>query len=568
MKTPNAPSQFIGKTQHCVKTLLWLILLLISSSSFSQTLAFPSAEGFGKNATGGRGGQVIKVTNLNDSGTGSFRAALDASGTRTVVFEVGGIINLNSNIYVDNGNLTIAGQTAPGDGILIRGGMVQFEESNVIVRYIKFRPGPTAPNGYDAVSITAWSGQVVENVVFDHCSFSWGDDENFDIRGVNSGIVRNITLQNSIISENTYGLLASGCYNISIYRNLFALNSERNIRSNYPESGELDFEMINNLVYGFRAATKPSLGVQFSVLNNHYKLSSQVNPINDAVVDASSSGGGNASQTHAYISGNIKPNSMSVNDNDLNPYLETTNFASSGIVPISASELENALLDNVGASYPTRDAVDSRIINHYNAGNGVISSSGTYPTISNGTAPADSDNDGMPNTWEIENGLNINDASDRNIVQADGYTNLEYYLNFMTLGSTSPQVVASSDVSICQGETTTLTASGADTYNWMPGNITSDSIDVNPTTDTTYTVTGSHSDGSTSNDEVIVTVNSTPVANAGNDVETCQGTAVTLTATGGTNYLWNTGATNSKYISKPKYNDYLFCRNNSKWMYK
>ena len=551
MKSFNPLNQIFGFTSNRFYFLLSLFLLSCTNYSYSQ-LAFPTAEGFGKNATGGRGGQVIIVTNLNDSGSGSLRAALDATVPRTIVFEVGGTINLNSNIYVSNGDLTLAGQTAPGDGILIKGGMVQFEESNVIVRYIKFRPGPTAPSGYDAVSITAWAGNTVEDIIFDHCSFSWGGDENFNIRGVNGGVVKNITLQNSIVSESTYGFLAgNGCFNISIYKNLFALNSERNIRSNYPMSNELDFEMINNVVYGFRVATKPSLGVQFSVLNNHYKLSSQVNPINNAVVDASSSGGGNTSQTHAYISGNIKPISMTVNDSALNPYLETTAYESSGIIPIPASELVNELINNVGASLPTRDAVDIRIIDHFNNGDGTISSSGEYPTILNGTALADTDNDGMPNVWEIENGLNINDASDRNNIQEDGYTNLEYFINFMSLIPETNHIDVGSDVSICEGDTTTLTATGADSYVWMPGNFIGESIDVSPSNDITYTVTGTFSDGSSLTDTISVIVNPNIIANAGDDAEICQGSTVTLVAEGGSSYQWNTGETTQSIEVSP-----------------
>ena len=551
MKIFNPLNQIFGFTSNRFYFLLSLFLLSCTNYSFSQ-LAFPTAEGFGKNATGGRGGQVIIVTNLNDSGSGSLRAALDATVPRTIVFEVGGTINLNSNIYVSNGDLTLAGQTAPGDGILIKGGMVQFEESNVIVRYIKFRPGPTAPSGYDAVSITAWAGNTVEDIIFDHCSFSWGGDENFNIRGVNGGVVKNITLQNSIVSESTYGFLAgNGCFNISVYKNLFALNSERNIRSNYPVSNELDFEMINNVVYGFRVATKPSLGVQFSVLNNHYKLSSQINPINNAVVDASSSGGGNTSQTHAYISGNIKPISMTVNDSALNPYLETTAYESSGIIPIPASELVNELINNVGASLPTRDAVDIRIIDHFNNGDGTISSSGEYPTILNGTALADTDNDGMPNVWEIENGLNINDASDRNDIQEDGYTNLEYYINFMSLILETNHIDVGSDVSICEGDTTTLTATGADSYVWMPGNFIGESIDVSPSNDITYTVTGTFSDGSSLTETISVIVNPNIIANAGDDTEICQGSTVILAAEGGSSYQWNTGETTQSIEVSP-----------------
>src|SRR5690606_22611003 len=121
----------------------------------SQQIAFPTAHGFGKYATGGRGGSVIKVTNLNASGAGSLKAALEANGTRTIIFEVGGTIDLGTSlIFVDNGNLTIAGQTAPGDGILIKGGMITFNASNVIMRYIRIRPGNTSPPDRDGINIT------------------------------------------------------------------------------------------------------------------------------------------------------------------------------------------------------------------------------------------------------------------------------------------------------------------------------------------------------------------------------------------------------------------------------
>ena len=273
MKFKNSTIQVDGHTNHFQKYLFYLFLISVISNSFSQQSelkAFPTAEGFGKNATGGRGGIVVKVTNLNDSGKGSLRHALtNTSGSRTIVFEVGGTITLKSAIAVKNGNVTVAGQTAPGNGILIKGSMFMIESSNVIIRYIRFRPGDAQWDALDGLNITAWNNYTVENVIIDHCSISWGSDENFDIRVSTNGTVRNITIQNSIISESDYGALASsGTYNLTYFKNLFAHNQERNIHSNYPTEGTFSFEMINNLVYGFRWATGVSIGRQFTVLNN------------------------------------------------------------------------------------------------------------------------------------------------------------------------------------------------------------------------------------------------------------------------------------------------------------
>ncbi|MEH6538381.1 MAG: hypothetical protein V7719_18435, partial [Psychroserpens sp.] len=553
MISPNLNWDSYGISRNSFCCLLITLIFCFSFNSYAQ-LAFPTAEGFGKNASGGRGGQVIKVTNLNNSGAGSLRAALLTSGARTIVFEVGGTITLTSAIYITDGDFTLAGQTAPGDGILIRGSMVQVEDSNAIIRYIRFRPGSSAANTADALSITAWSNTLVEDVIVDHCSFSWADDENFNTRGSGStpGTVRNITVQNCIISEGNYGMLAGpNTFNQTFYKNLFAHNNERNIRNGYPTDGTFAFEMINNLIYGYKWATSPSLGGKFTVLNNHYRASSQTS-VNGAAVDGTPAGQTTPSETYAYIDGNITPNGILEYSSILNPYIETTPYADSGVNVIGASSVANDILPHVGASLPARDAVDVRIINQYNNGNGTLASSGIYPTIQNGPAPADSDDDGMPDFWENENGLNPNNASDRNIVQPDGYTNLEYYLNGLTLETLGSQVSVNADNdAICEGEEAILTASGADSYVWDYNGETSANITVSPTETTIYTVTGSHSDGSTTQDQITITVNAIPSANAGNDIETCQGTAVTLTASGGTSYQWSNGATTQSITVNP-----------------
>ena len=553
MISPNLKWDSYGISNAYFYILFTVLFFSLSFNSYSQQLAFPTAEGFGKHATGGRGGVVIKVTNLNNTGPGSLRNALMASGTRTIVFEVGGTINLTSNIYVTNGNFTLAGQTAPGDGILIRGGMVEIEASNVIIRYIRFRPGPSAPSGADALNITAWSGQHHSDIIIDHCSLSWASDENFDIRALPNGSVRDVTIQNSIMAECGYGSLAAErTTNLTYYRNLYAHNSERNTRKGFPLPNTFDFELINNLIYGFRYATVPSMGAKFTVLNNKYKKSSQTTILGGSAVEGTTGGAGQTSQTYAYISGNILAQGTSQNNSALSSYLQSTPYASSGIQAVAADQLEAELLDNVGASFPARDGVDTRLINQYINGNGGLATSGTYPTIQGGAALADSDDDGMPDAWENQNGLNPNNAADRNIVQPDGYTNLEYYLNGLTLDVLGNQVSLSANTeTICEGEEVVLTASGADSYTWDVSSETSASISVTPTETTTYTVTGTHSDGSTTQDQITITVNAVPTANAGNDVETCQGSAVTLTASGGTSYIWNTGATNASITVNP-----------------
>lgn len=417
---------------NCLFMKKLLFILLLPILTYSQQLAFPTAQGFGKNATGGRGGTVIKVTNLNDSGQGSFREALTTPGARIVVFEVGGTITLNSIIYVNHPNITIAGQTAPGDGILIKGKMVEFEQSNVIVRYVRFRAGQGSTVDSDCVATSSFSSsQKIEDIIFDHCSFSWGGDENFNIRGVNGGEVKNITLQNSIVSESTYNtLLYDNVYNISIYNNLYALTNERNIRANFPKTpinDRLDFEFINNMVYGFKVATKPSMGLKFTALNNYYKVSSQVTPRDDAVVDSSSSGGGDPSQTYAYVYGNIVPEGMDEYDTPLAPYIRTNEYYGSGIVAVEASTLPTTLLPHVGCSYPTRDEVDTRVIESWNAGNGVTATGdgAIYPTINGGTALIDTNGNGIPDTWETAN----MGGADANDLAPSGYTWIEEFIN-------------------------------------------------------------------------------------------------------------------------------------------
>jgi pectate lyase len=230
----------------------------------STVAAFPGAEGYGANATGGRGGAVVHVTNLNDSGDGSLRWALSQFGARTIVFDISGSIQLKSEIVVTNGDLTIAGQTAPGDGITIEGARLRLKASNIIVRGMHFRPGDGAgsdPADRDAMMVGT-TDFAMNNIVLDHNSFTWATDENLTV----SGNVHNVTISNNIIAEGLFhsinpkgahsmGLLITNGggtqadldTNITIAKNLFSANNERN-----PEvrAGQ-NIEIVNNYAYNY-----------------------------------------------------------------------------------------------------------------------------------------------------------------------------------------------------------------------------------------------------------------------------------------------------------------------------
>ena len=243
--------------------IMCVALNTLCATVWGQTLAFPEAEGFGRFAQGGRGGQVIEVTNLNDSGTGSLRAAVEASGARTVIFRVGGTIEItsdNNRLRVMNPYLTIAGQTAPGDGILIRGGMLDVQTHDVIVRHLRIRPGPVA--AIDAAQVFAVQGEI-HDVIFDHVSMSWSTDEAFSVFS-SLADVHNVTLQWSILSESldcsthpegchSKGLLvgASNLSEVSIHHNLLSHHQDRNP---LLSSGNVDF--VNIIIYnwGFDAS--------------------------------------------------------------------------------------------------------------------------------------------------------------------------------------------------------------------------------------------------------------------------------------------------------------------------
>jgi len=544
--------------------------LLAFSQVFAQTPAFPGAEGFGKFTSGGRGGDVYKVTNLNDSGPGSFREACSASGPRTIVFDVSGNINLNSDIIVTNGDLTIAGQTAPGDGVCIANSSFIVQASNVMVRHLRFRLGD---NGYkdangnvvgsdsedkDVVRILGKPGGT-SDIIFDHCSMSWSIDEIVEIYGSTNAAdgVSDVTFQYCIFSEALYSShhtsgnnsegfkMSENTDNVTVYKNLFSSNWEHSIRS----EGGGSFEMINNIVYNFRYTTAIGSANHFALINSYFKKGEPF-IFAEYMADFYTDFNYPAAQTQAYASGNISDYpGLTELDGAFLPFEQPTPPVASVISPDSVNDAITDILTNSGAIFPVRDAVDNRIINGYNATTSTIIDTqaevGGFPNLTSTSPLLDTDNDGMPDSWEITNGLDINDPADRNYLNGEGYTNLELYLNGFTQSFS-----AGSDLTICEGESTVLTASGGSNYSWNTGETTA-SITVTPTVTTTYTVTGLNQSGNSASDSVTVYVNPNPIADAGSNVAICEGDSTVLTATGGDTYAWNTGETTQSITVSP-----------------
>ncbi|SEL72061.1 hypothetical protein SAMN04488008_10514 [Maribacter orientalis] len=421
----------------------------VTPTDMGELKAFPGAEGFGKNTTGGRGGFVVEVTNLNDDGVGSLRNALTIKGKRTIIFKVGGAIKLKSPLVIDSGygNVTIAGQTAPGDGISLEGSSFWISDSNVIIRYLRIRPGVdwnyvSGTQDDDALRIISWDKEI-KDIIVDHCSISWGKDENIEIGAIGGIGVTNITIQNSIISENIktgYGfILWQRANNISIYRNLFAHNSGRNIESTTPDSS---FEMVNNIIYDYTAGTRLAHQNKMDLIGNSYisKPGFSIDYENVRLEQGTSQLGING--TEAYINNNLSNGGdITVSNSgitNLIPQLKSAPVMSSGIsLILNPIELENKLLENIGAS-KSRDAIDLRIVNDvYNRTGQYITNEnavGGFATINDGQPYIDSDKDGISDDWEIANGLNPSDSNDRNgDLDGDGFTNLEAFLEFILL---------------------------------------------------------------------------------------------------------------------------------------
>ncbi|GFE87752.1 immunoglobulin domain-containing protein [Steroidobacter agaridevorans] len=406
--------------------------------------AFPGAQGAGANATGGRGGDVYYVTTLADSGTGSLRAGIagtPASG-RTILFKVSGTIALNSTLSINKSKLTIAGQSAPGDGIALRNQSfnVTGGATDVIVRHLRVRPGSSA--AIDGMWIS--SGR---NIIIDHVSASWGSDEVLSA----SRDVRDLTVQHSYITEalnpagHAFGSIIASQHSTiySWHHNLWAHNLSRNPRPGTdPPNAGFRLDLRNNVFYNWGDRIGYSGPDDATIELNYIGNYLIAGPSSNSTC-AMDSGG----SLRTYQSGNL----IDLNKNGLVDGTDTgwSMFCGSHARQSTAFDVPPVASDSAGSAYLRvltqggampwrRDAVDRRIASTIRQQTGQIinnpSQVGGWPTLASEAAPADADSDGMPDFWEAALGLNSSNAADRNDTDASGYTMLEKYLNWLADG--------------------------------------------------------------------------------------------------------------------------------------
>ncbi len=469
-----------------IPCVLFMLMLFCTASQAAQVPAFPGAEGGGKYTTGGRGGKVYFVTSLADTNTGNastregtLRWCVNQSGTRTIVFRVSGIIELKSRLDIKNGNLTIAGQTAPGDGICIKDNSVCIQADNVIIRYMRFRPGDAVANFEDDAIWGRWR----KNIILDHCSMSYSVDECASFYGN-----QNFTMQWCMLYEslNTsqhvkgahgYGGLWGG-ENATFHHNLLAHHNSRNPRLNgWKRSGlnygsgnttceKVDFR--NNVVYnwGGNSCYGGEAAGQYNFIGNYYKYGPgttssvrfrllQIDKDSQSYSTVVNGAARNLNHGVYYLEGNYLFGSPEVTGN---------NWAASGIKNNSGESLANCKLNKpldfeyipthsaemafekvlqyAGASI-SRDASDARVAMEAENGTATYTGSKTlkaglidtpsdgdgYCNYQSSPAPKDTDRDGIPDDWEFSHDLSHTDASDANEYAPDGYTWLEHYLN-------------------------------------------------------------------------------------------------------------------------------------------
>ncbi len=440
--------------------------------AYAEQLAFPGAEGFGAHAKGGRGGAVYIVSTLEDyhpgqharsavtrqkSGEvirppepavkpeppipGSLRAGIDAEGPRTIVFSVSGTIDLKGSLVVENPYLTIAGQSAPGGGICLkRHGLNVSGTHDVIIRYLRVRPGDEERLAMDAINV----GNS-QNVMIDHCSTSWAIDETLSASSAGSN---DVTVQWCFITESLHdsyhpkgphgmGSLLRTNGDVTFHHNLYAHHNARSPRpGTYGEDRSILLDFRNNVIYNWGAVAGYSAAdpVRMNYVGNYLKPGPSSRKRETAFQV-----GGETTVIFAKDNLLIAEDARSAGGWELIADGNDTNradepFPTGPIHTESPDTAMRSVLAHGGASLPQRDSADARIVAEFKNGTGTIIDSqtavGGWPTLESGTAPADSDKDGMPDRWESERGLDAADGTDHSGDRdGDGYTNLEEYLN-------------------------------------------------------------------------------------------------------------------------------------------
>lgn len=470
-------SKTLARVGGLCRIVCFAACVLSLQRASAQVPAFPGAEGEGRFTTGGRGGDVYHVTNLNDTGAGSLRDGLATAfnGPRTVVFDVGGTIALSSDLNITNGNVTIAGETAPGQGIVITNFGIGINAPNVIVRHIRVRPGDAskgsgAERGFNGDAISIWRSDVI----LDHVSASWGIDENLSVAGNGT---RRVTIQYSTISE---GLAQTGLYHgeydpnynpggskihsmgslikpgdgngiISMHHNLWSNNGNRNPAvGNYSKDHTMRFDVRNNVMYNNRShgySSGESKRIDMNYVGN-YVIAGPSTASGSRFVGFRA---GEANNMRIYSAGNrIDGNRNGILDgtNPTPAFIQgdyETSTSAFSMAPVATETADQAFLsvaETAGAFYWNRDSVDARLINELLTQKGQIidspSEAGGYPLLPIIMRPNgwDADGDGMPDAWErMFPGLDPRVADNNGDLDANGYTNLEEYLHFCATGA-------------------------------------------------------------------------------------------------------------------------------------
>ena len=474
-----------------------VMIVMTAGTAAAQTLAFPGAEGFGRFTTGGRGGTVYHVKNLTDDGkSGSFRYACEKSGARTIVFDVSGTIHLTKELKI-KGDVTIAGQTAPGDGICVADYPVTIVGNNAIVRYMRFRLG----NKYVAYHEGDGFGSMdVNNIIIDHCSVSWSIDECLSVYGGQNLTVQwcmaTQSLNDAGHSKGKHGYGGNwGGSGATYHHNLLAHHNSRTPRLGPRKTTQLDerLDMRNNVIYnwGNSEGCYGGEAMNVNIINNYYKpgpasptnyKGKRIAKIGVRTTEYVTKYTDFAPTEHVwgtfFIAGNVnsKYSDVAVDNWANGVYNQNSNSSDNdnlwegakaglklddpigfyGVTTHSAEVAYERVLDYAGASLH-RDSYDALMVSETRNGTAAYGTKGiidtqddnkpadadeswsAWPTLNSTAKPTDSDNDGMPDTWEDAHGLNKSNAADGKELTAEGYTNLEVYMNSLVADITAAQ---------------------------------------------------------------------------------------------------------------------------------